>query len=72
MPVYDAREVKFNINTDLERLQHVLPVFEGEIPVSSCVAVGHSLMSYIKKDDKSIVNLGTSLLFVIIFGTPYA
>lgn len=77
MPVYDAREVRFNVKTDLDKLQDLLPRFDGEVPAGSCVAVGHSVSSYISKradkvhhDDRTNINLSTSILFVIVFGTP--
>jgi hypothetical protein len=56
-------------------LHDIFPRFEGEIPTGSCVAVGHSVSSYIgKKDDEEKfgtgIHLATNLLFVVVFGTP--
>jgi hypothetical protein len=73
VPVYDAQEVHFDMKTDLDKLEDILPRFDGEVPAGSCIAVGHSMSSYTsKKDDGNItnVNLGTSILFVIVVGTP--
>jgi hypothetical protein len=73
VPVYDAQEVHFDMKTDLDKLEDILPRFDGEVPAGSCIAVGHSVSSYTsKKDDGNItnVNLGTSILFVIVVGTP--
>lgn len=72
--MFDAREVALDSSVDFENLARAFPSFEGEIPLGSCIAVGHSASSYLgKKDDRaqdeSTVNLATNILFVIIFGT---
>jgi hypothetical protein len=75
VPVYDARNTSFDVKTDLGQLDNILPTFQGEVPIGSCVAVGHRLSSYVKSDNKASkstsVNLGTNLLFVIVLGTPH-
>lgn len=75
MPVYDARKVAQDTQIVFDNLGSIFPSFEGEIPKGSCVAVGHSISSYVgKKDDEAklgtSVHLATNLLFVIVFGTP--
>jgi hypothetical protein len=58
---------------DFENLSNTCPNFDGEIPVGSCIAVGHRMTSYSgKKGGKNDtdLNLGMNILFVIIFGTP--
>ena len=75
VPVYDARNTSFDVKTDLVRLGDSLPTFQGEVPIGSCVAVGHRLSSYVKSDNKApkptSVNLGTNLLFVIVLDMPH-
>lgn len=73
VPVYDARRVSQDFEVDFVNLDRVFPCFEGEVPIGSCVAVGHSVSSYIgKKDDEeklgTKVHLATNVLFIIIFG----
>lgn len=76
MPVFDAREaVEDYGEVDFDRLDDHFPRFEGEVPVGSCVAVGHSMTTYIGKGDDETkfgtkIHLGTNVLFVIVFGTP--
>lgn len=76
VPVFDAREVSRDVGVDFDKLDGCFSRFDGEVPVGSCVAVGHSLSSYIgKKDDEeklgTNVHLGTNVLFVVVLGTPF-
>lgn len=62
---------------EFEKLNEILPPFHGEVPVGSCVAVGHSISLYAgKKEDEeksgTKAHLGTNVLFVILLGTPIA
>lgn len=75
MPVFDARQAIEVENMDFENLDNTFPRFNGEIPVGSCIAIGHSISTYVgKKDDEerlgTNVHLATNVLFVIVFGTP--
>ena len=75
VPVFDARQVTEITNMEFEKLDKTFPSFNGEIPIGSCVAVGHSVSTYIgKKEDEerlgTSVHLATNVLFVIIFGIP--
>ena len=75
MPVFDAQEATQDAEIKFEDLDGVFSRFEGEIPYGSCVAVGHSISSYVgKKDDEekigTKIHLATNVLFVIVFGTP--
>jgi hypothetical protein len=74
VPVFDAREVALDASVDFDKLDKTFPRFEGEIPVGSCVGVGHSLTSYPGKkigDGDTTMRLGTNLLFAIVFGVFY-
>ena len=75
VPVFDAQETSQDADVDFDDLDGVFSRFQGEIPYGSCVAVGHSVSSYIgKKDDEekigTKIHLATNILFVIVFGTP--
>jgi len=74
VPVFDAREVSMDSSVDFDDLSKTFPTFEKEVPIGSCVAVGHSMSTYPgKKGDPSNennTNLATNILFVIIFGVP--
>jgi hypothetical protein len=73
VPIFNARESNLNSLVDFKNLSNTFSNFDGEIPVGSCVATGHSMTSYSEKKggkDDTDLNLGTNILFVIIFGTP--
>ena len=74
VPAFDARETAPDV-LDFDNLEAIFPRFEGEIPIGSCIAVGHSISSYIGKqeDEERLgtkIHLATNMLFVIVFGTP--
>jgi hypothetical protein len=53
----------------------LFPQFEGDISSGSCIAVGHSLTSYVgkksgKTEDDAQVQLRTNIFFAIVFGIP--
>jgi hypothetical protein len=70
VPVFDARESNLNSSVDFENLSDTFPNFDREISVGLCIAVSHSMTSYSEekggKNDTNL-NLGTNILFVIIF-----
>jgi hypothetical protein len=72
VPVYDAREVQQGHSIDFDNIP--FPRLMGEVPIRSCVAVGHSISTYVKADgqEKHGTNdhLSTNVLFVIVFGSP--
>jgi hypothetical protein len=77
VPIFDARQVEQNIPVDFGKLDDIFPRFtrEHEVPIGSCVAVGHSVSTYIgKKDDEerfgTKIHLTTNVLFVVILGAP--
>jgi hypothetical protein len=78
VPAFDARAIKLNSSVNFEALEGTFPHFDGEVPVGSCVAVGHSISAYVRNKDQGGVkretdaNLGSNILFVMVFGTPDA
>jgi hypothetical protein len=75
VPVFDARNTRLDSSVDFDNLRDTFPTFKGEVPVGSCVAVGHSVSSYVGKkgrtEEENNTNLATNVLFVIVFGVPY-
>ena len=75
VPVFDAREISFDSSIDFDNLPKIFPNFEREVPIGSCVAVGHSVSTYPGKKGvqtgENVTNLSTNVLFVIVFGVPY-
>ena len=77
MPVFDARGVtELQVGSvNFDALDGNFPRFKGEVPIGSCVAVGHSISTYVgkKADEEKLgtnINLATNVLFVIVFGSP--
>ncbi|KAJ7642478.1 hypothetical protein DFH06DRAFT_1137488 [Mycena polygramma] len=73
VPVYDARKQVVDFQTDLGRLDEVLPRLSGEIPFGSFVVVGYTLSSYqgvrSGSSDK-VAHLGCNIVWAIVCGTP--
>lgn len=65
--VYDAREVEFNLKTDLDKIDTLPAWCEGEIPDDSCIAVAYTLSSY---QGKRGPTASFNLHWIIVFGTP--
>ena len=77
VPVFDARQVPQDTQFDFDNLPESFPRFDEEIPIGSCVVIGHSISTYPgKKDDAerlgTDIHLATNVLFVILLGTPLA
>ncbi|KAJ7709295.1 hypothetical protein B0H16DRAFT_1745939 [Mycena metata] len=73
VPVYDARKVVLDFQSDLPRLDQVLPRFAGEVPFSSFIVVGYSASCYQAARSGSaekVSQLGCNILWVIVCGTP--
>jgi hypothetical protein len=75
VPMFDAQEVRLDPSVNFKNISGLFPRFEGNIPSGSCIAIAHSLMSYVgkksdKTEDDAQVQLGTNILFAIIFGVP--
>jgi hypothetical protein len=73
--MFDAWEVCLDPSVNFQNISGLFPRFEGDIPSGSCIAIGHSLTSYIgKKNDKTgddaQVQLRTDIFFAIVSGVP--
>ncbi|KAJ7183730.1 hypothetical protein C8R46DRAFT_1209879 [Mycena filopes] len=74
VPIYDARKTIVNFEKDLSRLDDVLPLFPGEIPVGSFTVVGYTLSSYMANlsgTSNRVPHVGCNVLWAIVCGTPY-
>ncbi|KAJ7196461.1 hypothetical protein C8J57DRAFT_1546682 [Mycena rebaudengoi] len=74
VPIYDARNVRFDFQTDLSRLSS-LPPFPGEIPFGSFVVVGYSVSGWnavpaVNSDGIKHPHLGCNILWAVVFGVP--
>lgn len=67
VPVLDARGTRFNTNTNLAKLDDILPSFDKEIPDGSCAWVGYTANRYTAQKG---VGLSFNLLWVVVIGTP--
>ncbi|KAH6905729.1 hypothetical protein BKA70DRAFT_1107349, partial [Coprinopsis sp. MPI-PUGE-AT-0042] len=69
VPIYDARGVDgFDINTDLDKLEDVLPPFNEEIPCGSFTIVGYTAAIYANNQAKWAVSM--NIHWAIILSSP--
>ncbi|KAF7981387.1 hypothetical protein HWV62_33877 [Athelia sp. TMB] len=66
--VLDGRRRKFNLTDDLLKLDHLLPAFEEEVPIGSCVWVGFTSTKYWSSEKGDGLNF--NLMWVVLLGTP--
>ncbi|KAJ7019117.1 hypothetical protein C8F04DRAFT_1276642 [Mycena alexandri] len=73
LPVYDARKTPFKFETDLARIDQILPLYTGEIPFSSFVVVGYTASTYSAQlggSGERVPHLGCNILWAMVCGTP--
>lgn len=73
VPVYDARKIVVDFDTDLACLDTVVPPFVGEIPFGSFVVVGYTCSVYhtaVSGSSERVAHLGCNILWAIVCGTP--
>ncbi|KAJ7733303.1 hypothetical protein B0H16DRAFT_1579726 [Mycena metata] len=73
VPIYDARRTVVDFSHDLSRLDELLPIFPGEIPVGSYTVVGYTLSSYmavLSGTSDRVPHVGCNILWAIVCGTP--
>ncbi|KDR72381.1 hypothetical protein GALMADRAFT_74078 [Galerina marginata CBS 339.88] len=68
VPIFDARSISFNPNTDWPNLANILPQFHTEVPRGSLVAVAYTCNTYVSSHNEW--NLSTNVQFVVVLGTP--
>ncbi|KAF7967770.1 hypothetical protein HWV62_33179 [Athelia sp. TMB] len=66
--VLDGRRRKFNLTDDLLRLDQLLPTYDDEVPVGSCVWVGFTSTKYWSSEKGDGLNF--NLMWVVLLGTP--
>lgn len=69
VPVYDGRGKSLDLDKDIERLQDILPLFDGEVPQGSFAVVAYSASTY-KGAKKNQINLSCNVQWVLVLGTP--
>ncbi|KAJ7445310.1 hypothetical protein FB451DRAFT_1412823 [Mycena latifolia] len=71
IPVYDATDCSFDVNTDLETMHEKLQHWPGEIPQGACVIVGYSSNSYygMAHTIGKKKHVTANLLWIIVCGT---
>ncbi|KAJ7020367.1 hypothetical protein C8F04DRAFT_1275143 [Mycena alexandri] len=70
VPVYDARRIVVDFDKDLARLDEILPLFPGEIPVGSYTVVGYTMSSYmatLSGTSERLPHVGCNILWAIFF-----
>ncbi|KAJ7640376.1 hypothetical protein DFH06DRAFT_1137830 [Mycena polygramma] len=73
VPIYDARKLVVDFDSDLGRLDEVLPPFIGEVPFGSFISVGYTCSVYnaaVSGTNERAAHLGCNVLWVIVCGTP--
>ncbi|KAK7055066.1 hypothetical protein R3P38DRAFT_2498606, partial [Favolaschia claudopus] len=71
VPVYDARNVDFDFDTDLPNLENKLRPWIGEIPVGAFIVAGYSMHTYKGKVQGMVAQtLSPNLLWVVVCGVP--
>ncbi|KAJ6591429.1 hypothetical protein B0H10DRAFT_2233229 [Mycena sp. CBHHK59/15] len=67
IPIYDGRAVPYT-PAEISHLHEVLPPWEKEIPMDSCVVVGHTVGGYY--DGASDARVNFNILMVILISMP--
>ena len=73
VPIWNVRGKKdFDFQSMVPNLlfnPSLLPRFQGEIPVGSCVVVGYTVNTFTKSGD-NLKSVSFNIQFVIVLGTP--
>ncbi|KAJ7171044.1 hypothetical protein C8R46DRAFT_1216644 [Mycena filopes] len=70
VPVYDARKTVIDFESDLTKLNEVLPPFVGEVPFGSFIVVGYTCSVYnaaLSGSNAKVPHLGCNVLWVITY-----
>ena len=77
VPVFDGRNKQFDLNRSLERLEQLLPPFDGEIPSGSLALVAYTVNGYYRNPKSeasrrgpSIMNLALNINWAVVLGVP--
>ncbi|KAH6869296.1 hypothetical protein BKA70DRAFT_1104774 [Coprinopsis sp. MPI-PUGE-AT-0042] len=68
VPIYDARDVKFDFNEDLGRIDD-LPRWDEEIPYGSFVVVGYTVAVF-KSDKNRSWTISLNIHWAMVVGVP--
>jgi hypothetical protein len=76
VPIFDGRNVHFELDESLENLDELLPSFEDEIPPGSLALVAYTANSYYRSQksgqsgQQSNKNLALNINWVVVLGVP--
>jgi len=79
IPIFDGRNIQFELNRTLEHLKQVLPAFDGEIPSGSLALAAYTSNAYHRtqkseglrqETSQSILNLALNINWVVVLGVP--
>ncbi|KAJ7808390.1 hypothetical protein B0H14DRAFT_2608967 [Mycena olivaceomarginata] len=73
VPVYDARFTAFDAAVDIDNLDKILPVYDGDIPSNCCTAVGYTISHYVKYNAKGRAqedHISFNLQWAVVLGEP--
>ena len=65
--VLDGRSHKFKPETDLSKLDQILPPFDEEVPEGAFAWVGYTVNKFTTNRG---INLGLNVMWVVVMGTP--
>jgi len=78
VPIFDGRQIQFELDDSLEHLDELLPPFEYEIPTGSLVLVAYTANSYYRAQKvgksgqklSSNQNLALNINWAVVLGVP--
>ncbi|KAJ7823730.1 hypothetical protein B0H14DRAFT_2597757 [Mycena olivaceomarginata] len=68
VPVYDGRFTGFDAAVDIDNIDKILPVYEGDIPANCCTAVGYTISHYVTRTREDHISF--NLQWAIVLGEP--
>ncbi|KAJ7806663.1 hypothetical protein B0H14DRAFT_2610327 [Mycena olivaceomarginata] len=68
VPVYDGRFTGFDASVDIDNIDKILPVYEGDIPANCCTAVGYTISHYVTRTREDHISF--NLQWAIVLGEP--
>ncbi|KAJ7305401.1 hypothetical protein DFH08DRAFT_976330 [Mycena albidolilacea] len=68
VPVYDGRFTGFDAAVDIDNIDKILPVYEGDIPPNCCTAVGYTISHYVTRTREDHISF--NLQWAIVLGEP--
>ncbi|KAJ7898195.1 hypothetical protein B0H14DRAFT_2557236 [Mycena olivaceomarginata] len=73
VPVYDGRFTSFDAAVNIDNLDKILPVYDGDIPTNCCTAVGYTISHYGKYNAQTRAredHISFNLQWAVVLGEP--